>query len=45
VSINYLRGTSRNVELVAALSGPAASKARLTALSRKARQSGKMSRN
>lgn len=37
VSVNYLRGTSRSVELVAALSGPAASKARLTALSRSAR--------
>jgi hypothetical protein len=38
VSINYLRGTTRSVELVAALSGPAASAARLTALSRNARQ-------
>lgn len=38
VSINYLRGTNRSVELVAALSGPAASKARLTALSRSARE-------
>ncbi len=38
VSINYLRGTTRSVELVAALSGPAANKARLTALSRGARQ-------
>jgi len=38
VSVNYLRGTTRSVELVAALSGPAASKARLTALSRSARQ-------
>jgi hypothetical protein len=37
VSVNYLRGTTRSAELVAALSGPAASKARLTALSRKAR--------
>lgn len=45
VSVNYLRGTTRTVELVAALSGPAASKARLTALSRNARQSSKMSRN
>jgi hypothetical protein len=45
VSINYLRGTARSVELVAALSGPAASKARLTALARNARQSGKMSLN
>lgn len=39
VTINYLRGTNRSVELVAALSGPAASKARLTALARAARQS------
>lgn len=38
VSTNYLRGTTRSVELVAALSGPAATKARLTALSRTARQ-------
>lgn len=38
VSINYLRGTSREVELVAALSGPAANKARLTALARTARE-------
>jgi hypothetical protein len=37
VSINYLSGATRSVELVAALSGPAANKARLTALSRKAR--------
>jgi len=37
VSVNYLRGTTRAVELVAALSGPAATKARLTALSRDAR--------
>lgn len=37
VSVNYLRGTNRSVELVAALSGPAATKARLTALSKKAR--------
>jgi hypothetical protein len=36
VTVNYLRGTSRKVELVAALSGPAASKARLTALARNA---------
>lgn len=34
VSINYLRGSKREVELVAALSGPAASTARLSALSR-----------
>jgi hypothetical protein len=40
VTVNYLRGTTRTVELVAALSGPAASKARLTALARAARQSG-----
>lgn len=39
VTVNYLRGTTRKVELVAALSGPAASKARLTALARAARQS------
>lgn len=39
VTVNYLRGTTRTVELVAALSGPAASKARLTALARAARQS------
>lgn len=37
VTVNYLRGTTRTVELVAALTGPAASKARLTALSRNAR--------
>lgn len=37
VSLNYLRGTTRTVELVAALSGPAATKARLTALSKQAR--------
>lgn len=37
VSLDYLRGTTRIVELVAALSGPAATKARLTALSKKAR--------
>lgn len=37
VTVNYLRGTTRKAELVAALSGPAASKARLTALSRNAR--------
>lgn len=41
VTVNYLRGTTRTVELVAALSGPAASTARLTALSRTARRSGK----
>jgi hypothetical protein len=39
VTVNYLRGTNRKVELVAALSGPAASKARLTALARVARNS------
>ena len=37
VTVNYLRGTTRTAELVAALTGPAASKARLTALARKAR--------
>lgn len=37
VTVNYLRGTTRKVELVAALSGPAASKSRLTALARNAR--------
>lgn len=37
VTVNYLRGTTRTVELVAALSGPAASKARLAALARSAR--------
>lgn len=36
--INYLRGTNSSVELVATLSGPAATKARLTALSRRARR-------
>lgn len=36
--INYLRGTNSSVELVAALSGPSATKARLTALSRNARR-------
>lgn len=36
--LNYLRGTSSSIELVATLSGPAATKARLTALSRKARR-------
>lgn len=38
VGINYLRGTTSSVELVAALSGPAATKARLMALSREARK-------
>jgi hypothetical protein len=38
VTINYLRGTTRTVELVAALSGPSANKARLTALARTARE-------
>jgi hypothetical protein len=38
VTVNYLRGTTRKVELVAALSGPAAGKARLTALARAARK-------
>jgi len=37
VAVNYLRGTTRSVELVAALSGSAATKARLTALSQSAR--------
>jgi hypothetical protein len=37
-TVNYLRGTSRSIELVAALSGPAASTARLTALARSARR-------
>ena len=37
VTVNYLRGTTRTVELVAALSGPAATKARLTALARTAK--------
>jgi hypothetical protein len=41
VTVNYLRGTTRKVELVAALSGPAATKARLTAVARAARQSAK----
>lgn len=41
VTVNYLRGTTRTVELVAALSGPSASKARLTALARAARQTSK----
>lgn len=45
VTVNYLRGTTRTVDLVAALSGPAANKARLTALARKARQSDKANRN
>lgn len=38
VTVNYLRGTAQTVELVAALSGPAATKARLTALARATRQ-------
>jgi hypothetical protein len=38
VTINYLRGTNRTVELVAALSGPAANKARLAALAKSARE-------
>jgi len=37
VNLNYLRGTTRSVELFAALSGPAASLARLRALSQQAR--------
>lgn len=36
-SLNYLRGTKSRVELVAALTGPAANRARLTALSRQTR--------
>ncbi len=44
VTVNYLRGTTRAVELAAALSGPAATKARLTALSRSARQNQMASR-
>lgn len=39
-SLNYLRGTSNSIELVAMLSGPAASKARLRALSQNARADG-----
>ncbi|MCL9999249.1 MAG: hypothetical protein NBV68_07695 [Erythrobacter sp.] len=42
VTVNYLRGTTRKVELVAALSGPSASKARLAALARAARQSARI---
>ncbi|NCQ20431.1 MAG: hypothetical protein GW801_03445 [Sphingomonadales bacterium] len=45
VTVNYLRGTTRKVELVAALSGPAANKARLTALARKAKASSRTIRN
>lgn len=45
VTVNYLRDTTRTVELVAALSGPEASNARLSALSRSARQSGRAQRN
>lgn len=45
VTVNYLRGTTRTVELVAALSGPAASKARLTALARNARAAERARRN
>lgn len=37
-SINYLRGTKRSVELVAMLSGPSATPARLRALSQAARR-------
>ena len=44
VTVNYLRGTTRTVELVAALSGPSASKARLTALARAARKSATIAR-
>jgi len=45
ISINYLRGTTRSTELVAALSGPAASKARLTALARSAKDARKAARD
>ena len=45
VTVNYLRGTTRKVELVAVLSGPAASKARLTALARDARATFRARRN
>lgn len=38
VTINYLRGTTRTADLVAALSGPAANKARLAALSESAKK-------
>lgn len=38
VTINYLQGTTRSSELVAALSGPAATKARLASLARTAKQ-------
>jgi hypothetical protein len=44
VTINYLRGTTRTVELVAALSGPAANQGRLAALARNAREARKASR-
>ncbi len=37
VTVNYVRGTSRSIELVAALTGPAASPARLAAIARNAR--------
>jgi hypothetical protein len=37
VAVNYLQGTKRTAELVAALSGPAATKSRLAALARQAR--------
>lgn len=42
--LNYIRGTSSSIELVAALSGPSATKARLTALARKARSARSASR-
>lgn len=45
VTVNYLRGTTRTVELVAALSGPAASKARLAAIAREARAASLERRN
>ena len=45
VTVNYLRGTTRSAELVAALSGPAASKPRLAALAREARAASRARRN
>ena len=45
VTINYLRGTTRTAELVAALSGPAASKPRLAALAREARTASRARRD
>lgn len=40
-SVDYLRGTRRTIDLVAQLSGPAASRSRLAALSRQQLRSGK----